>query len=143
MLSEYQLEIADLYNISIGSDKKSVFNFLIKNVLHYENLQLYFRLGLKLKTIHRILEFNQSQRLKPYIESNTHKTIEAEKNKSKDRKALYKLMNNGIYGKTLENFRNRIDVKLVNNEKYCLKCISKPSYTSRKIFDNNLVKVKT
>ena len=44
-----------------------------KYVIHYKNLQLYMRLGLKLKEIHGILEFNQSQCLKPYIEFNTQK----------------------------------------------------------------------
>ena len=39
----------------------------------------------------------------------------------------------------MENLRNRIDVKLINNEKDSLKCISKPSYMTHKIFDNNLV----
>ena len=65
-----------------------------KYVLHYQNLQLYLRLGLKLKKIHRVLEFNQSHWLKLYIEFNTQKRIEAEKNNDKDRKALQKLMNN-------------------------------------------------
>ena len=51
-------------------------------------------------------------------------------------------MNNAIYGKTMENLRNRIDVKLVNNEKDYLKCISKPSYMPRKIFGNNLVAIR-
>ena len=104
MLSEYQLKIADLYNIFIGNVKKLVRNFFDKEkyVLHYENLQLYLRLGLKLKKIHCILEFNQSQQLKSYIEFNTQKRIEAEKNKEIDGKELYKLMNNAIYGKTME-----------------------------------------
>ena len=62
-------------------------------MFHYENLQLYLRLGLKLKKIYRVLEFNQSQWLQPYIEFNTHEIIEAEKNGDKDGKALYKLMN--------------------------------------------------
>ena len=61
---------------------------------HYENLQLYLRLGLKLglklKKIHRELEFNQLQWLKPYTEFNVQKRIEAEKNRGKDGKALYK-----------------------------------------------------
>ena len=51
-------------------------------------------------------------------------------------------MNNAIYGKTVENLRNRIDVKLVNNEKDYLKYASKPSYMSHKIFDNNLVVIR-
>ena len=47
-------------------------------------------------------------------------------------------MTNAVYRKTMENLRNRIDVKLVNNEKDYLKCTSEPSYMSYKIFDNNL-----
>ena len=100
------------------------------------------RLGLKLKKINRILEFNQSQWLKPYFEFNNQKGMEAEKNDDKDRKALYKLMNNAIYEKTMENLRYRIEVKLVNNEKDYLKGISKPIYMSHKIFDNNLVAIR-
>ena len=51
-------------------------------------------------------------------------------------------MNNAIYGKTMENLRIRINVKLVNNEKEFLKCTSKKSYTSHKKFDNNLVSIR-
>ena len=113
-----------------------------KYVLHYENLQLYLRLGLKLKKRYHILEFNQSQWLKPYIEFDTQKRIEAEKNRCRDGKALYKLMNNAVYGKTMENLRNRIDVKLVHNEKDFLQFTSKPSYMLHKIFDENLVVIQ-
>ena len=48
-------------------------------------------------------------------------------------------MNNAVYGKTIEDLRHRIDVRLVNNEKDYLKCTAKPNYMSNKIFDNNLV----
>ena len=63
MLSEYHLKIVDLYNIPITNVKKLVPNFFDKEryALHYENLQLYLRLGLKLKKIHRVLRFYQSQ----------------------------------------------------------------------------------
>ena len=68
--------------------------------------------------MYRIIEFNHSQWLKPYFEFNTQKVIEAEKNDDKDGKALYKLMNNAVHGKTIENLRNRrIDVRIVNNKK--------------------------
>ena len=84
MLSDYQLNIADLYNIPIGNVKKllPIFLFFIlfyfffdkeKCLLHYEYLKLYLKLRLKLKKIHRLLKFNQSQWLKPYIEFNTQK----------------------------------------------------------------------
>ena len=63
MLSEYQLKIADLYNIPFGNVQKLVSNMLDKKkyAIHYENLKLYLRLGLKLKKSHRVLEFNQSK----------------------------------------------------------------------------------
>ena len=51
-------------------------------------------------------------------------------------------MNNAKYGKTMENMRNRVDVKLVNNEKTYSKCTSKAGYMSHKIFDNNLVAIR-
>ena len=141
MLLEYQLKIADLYSIPIGNVSKLVPNLFGKEnyVIRYEKLQLYLRLGLKLKKIHHVLEFNLSQYLKPYIEFNTQKGIETRKTDEKDGKALYKLMNNSIYGKTMENIRKRKDVKVVNNEKEYLKCTSKPNYILHKIFDNNLV----
>ena len=91
-------------------------------MIHYENLWLYLRLRLKLKKIYHVLESNQSQWLKQYVEFNTQERIEAEKNGDKDGKALYKLMNiNAAYERTMENVRNRIDVKLLSNKKDYLK----------------------
>ena len=68
--------------------------------------------------------------------------IEAKKNNVKDVKALYKSMNNAIFGKVKENLRNRINVKLVNNKKSYLKCTLKPKYMQHKIFDNNLAAIR-
>ena len=143
MLSDYQLKIADHYNIPIGNVKKLVPNLFSKEkyVIHYENLKLYSRLGLKLKKKHHVLEFNHSQWLKQYVNFNAQKIIEGEKNEDKDGKALYKLMDNTVHGKTMENLRNRINVKLVNNKKDYLKWASKPSYMSHKILDNDLLAI--
>ena len=69
---------------------------------HYENLQLYLRPGLKLKKIHRVVQFNQSQWLKQHIKLSTEKILEAENNGEEDEKALYKLMNNAVYEKNNE-----------------------------------------
>ena len=89
-MSDYQLKIVDHYNIPIGIVKKLVSNFFNKEkyVIYYEKLKLYLRLGLKLKKIHRILEFKQSQWLKQYVDFNTQKIIEVENNVDKDGKAL-------------------------------------------------------
>ena len=67
-----------------------------KYVIHYENLQLYLRQGLKLKKINHVLEFNQSQ-----SKFNTQKRIEAEKNNDKDKKSLYDLMNDAMENVTM------------------------------------------
>ena len=69
----------------------------------------------------------------------TDKKIEAEKNDHKDEQALHKLMNNPVYGKTMVNLRSRIDIRLVSNEKDCLKWTSKPGYISNKTLENYLV----
>ena len=81
-MSNYQLKIVDHYNIPIGNVKKLVPNVFDKEKyeIHYENLKLYLRLGLKIKKIHDILEFHQSQWLKQYVDFNTQKRIEVEKN---------------------------------------------------------------
>ena len=88
-----------------------------------------------------MLEFNQSQWLKPYVKFHTQRRIEAEKTIDKDGKALYKLTNNAVYGKTMKNVRNRIDITLVSNEKDYLKWTSETTYMSHKIFDNDLVAI--
>ena len=88
MLSDDQLKIADLCSIPTGDVKKLVPNFFDKEkyVIHYENLKLYLRQGLKLKKIHCVLEFNQLQWLKQYIEFDTRKRIKAEKDNNKNGK---------------------------------------------------------
>ena len=70
------------------------------------------------------------------------KNNKSRKNNEKDGETLFKLMNHSTYGKTMENVRNRIEVKLVNNEKDYLVCTPKPSHMSHKIFDNNLAAIR-
>ena len=75
MCSGYCRKIAEKYNISIGLVSKLIPMLKDKTeyVLHYHNLQLYLDLGLKIKEVHRVLEFNQSPWLKLYIDFNTKK----------------------------------------------------------------------
>ena len=140
MLSEYCKKIAAKYNISTGLVSKLVPTLKNKEkyVLHYRDLQLYTDLGLKVTKVHRILEFNQSPWLKKYIDFNTEKRKHAKNSFEKD---FFKLMNNSVFGKTMENLRKRVDVRLVTDEKKLLKLASKPTYVSSKIFNENLVAV--
>ena len=103
-----------------------------KYLIHYENVKLYLRLELKLKK--SSIRIQSITMVKTIYWIQHKKGKEAEKNNDKDGKPLYKLMNNATYGKTMENLRNRIHIKLVDNEKDYLNCASKPSCMSNKIF---------
>ena len=131
MLSKYCLEIADKYEIKVADVKKLILNLGNKTsyVVHYRNLQLYLSLGMKLTKVHRVLKFKQSVWTKKYIDFNTEKRINAANDFKKD---FFKLMINSVYGKTMENLRKRINVRLVNNAKDFLKYTSKPTYITHK-----------
>ena len=109
-----------------------------KYVLHYKNLIQCLDMGLKIKHIHRGIKFVESEWMKPYIDKNTNLRAKAKNNFEKD---FYKLMNNSVFGKTMENIRNRVDVKLVNNKNKLSKLVAKPNFKSCKIFNENLVSV--
>ena len=140
MLSEYCQRIAEKFGITSGQVKKLIPTLANKSkyVLHYRNLQLYRELGLKLTKIYRVLSFNQSPWLKTYIDFNTRQRTNAKNAFEKD---FFKLMNNSVFGKTMENIRKREDIKLVTNEKQLLKMTSKPTFINSKIFNENLVAV--
>ena len=140
MLSGYCKNIAKKYKISTGLVHKLIPTLSNKEkyVLHYRNLQLYTDLGLKITKVHRVLEFNQSPWLKEYIDFNTEKRTNAKNTFEKD---FFKLMNNSVFGKTMENIRKRVDVRLITDKKKLLKMTAKPTYISNKIFNENLVAV--
>ena len=140
MLSDYSRKMAEKFKVSTGLVHKLIptLGKKEKYVLHYRNLQLYLNLGLKLTKIHRVLEFNQSPWLKQYIDFNTQKRTNAKNSFEKD---FFKLMNNSVFGKTMENIRKRFNVKLITNEKKLLKWASKPTYINSKIFNENLVAI--
>ena len=88
--------------------------------------------------VHRILKFKQSDWLKKFVDFNTDKRKNAANEFEKD---FFKLMINSVFGKTMENLRKRICVKLINNAKDYVKCVSRPSFVSQKIFSKNFVAV--
>ena len=131
ILSNYCKKIADEHRIKVGDVKKLIPNLGSKTnyVLHYRDLQLYLSLGTELI---KIQKFKMSHWTKKYIDFNTEKRTNAVNSFEKD---FFKIMINSVYGKTKENLRKRINVRLVNNEKYFLKCTSKSTHIAQKIFD--------
>ena len=131
ILSNYCKEFADWYDIKVGGVKKLILNLNDKkeHVDHYKNLKYYLSLGMKLVKIRKIVSFKQSNRLKSYTDFNAKKRQESN---DEFNKSLYKLMNNCIYGKYIENIRKRINVELINDKRKYLKVVNKPNFVSQK-----------
>ena len=141
-MSEYQHELLDV-GVASSEVEKLVPNLYNKNryVLHYRNLQLYLSLGMRLTKVHRALRFQQSRWMEPYIRLNTELRKKATSGFEKD---LFKLMNNSVFGKTMENLRKRVDVKLVRagEDDRLRRLIASPSYARANIFDNDLAAIQ-
>ena len=145
---EYPKSLHDLHNdyplaperIEVNKIKKLIPSLGDKKkyILHYENLEQYLSSGLKLTRIHRGIKFKESQWLKKYIDLNTElrtaATSEFEKN-------FFKPMNNSVFGKTMENIRNRVDIKLVHDKKRAEKLSAKPNFNHCNIFSEDLVAI--
>ena len=86
---------------------------------------------MKLSKIHKILKFKQRDWFKKYINFNADKRKNVSNKFEKD---FFKLMNNSVFGKTMENLRKRLCVELINNAKDYIRCASRPSFVSQKIF---------
>ena len=93
--------------------------------MHIKSLKQALNHGLKLKKVHRIIEFSQEEWLKPYIDMNTELRKLAKNDFGKD---FFKLMNNSVFGKTMENIRKHGDIKLVTTDKRRSKLVSEPNY---------------
>ena len=96
-----------------------------KYVVRIKSLKQALNHGLKLKKVHRIIKFNQKAWVKPYIDMNTELRKLAKDDFEKD---LFKLMNNAVFGKTMENIRKHRDIKLVTTDKKRNKLVSEPNY---------------
>ena len=145
---EYPTELHDLHNeyplaperLILGKVEKLVpnLNNKTKYVVHHETLKLYLSLGLKLTKIHRAITFREPNWLSKYINMNTNLRTKAKNDFEKD---FFKLMNNSVFGKTMENIRNRVDVRLVNSMEKAQKLIAKPNFHAVSIFSENLIAI--
>ena len=107
-------------------------------VIHYKNLLQCLEMGMKLTAVYRGISFKQSAWMEPYIRKNTELRKCAVNSFEKD---FFKLMNNSVFGKTIENIRKRQNVFLVDNRKTAIKLSSKPNFDRCTIFDKNLIAV--
>ena len=137
MVSQY----AKSFRIRGHSDEKLVPNLYDKShyVLHFRNLKLYTSLGLRVTNIHRVLEFTQSCWLKPYVDLCTANRQKAETEFEKD---LWKLYVNAVYGKSMENLRNRVNVRLIADADKQAKLVAKPTFLNVKIINEDLTMVQ-
>ena len=131
--------MADL-DLTMPNTEKLVFTLEDKEkyVVHYSNLQFYLRQGMRLKKVHRVIEFDQEPWMEPYIKMNTEFRKQAKSDFETD---FYKLMNNSVFGKTIENLRNHVDVKIVRDWETdkILKLLSSPPFDRFAIFGNDMV----
>jgi hypothetical protein len=102
-------------------------------------LKFYLQHGLSLKKVHRAISFKQANFLKPFSDFNTEKRKDAENDFEKD---LFKLMNNSVCGKTMEDVRKRIDFEMVNTPERFQKLGNKPKYKHRHLISEVLVGVE-
>ena len=141
-MSEYQHSLLGIW-VAPTEVEKLVPNLRNKDryVLYYRNLQLYTSLGMRLTKVHRALRFDQSPWMEPYIRMNTEHRKKAASDFEKD---LYKLMNNSVFGKTIENLREWVDVKLVrsNEEDKLRRLIASPAFARAIIFDDDLAAIQ-
>ena len=123
--------------MEINKCKKSVCNLYDKKkyVVHIKSLKQALNQGLKLKKIHRIIEFNQKAWLKPYIDINTEFRKLARNDFERD---LFKLMNNSVFGNTMENIRKHREMKLVTTDKKRSKLVSEPNYHTINLISEDL-----
>ena len=145
---EYPKDLHDLHNdyplaperLKIGGVEKLIPNLWDKEkyIVHHENLKLYEELGLKVKKIHRGIKFREEPWMKSYIELNTRLRANGKNDFDKD---FFKLMNNSVFGKTMENIRNRVYVKLVSERRVAEKLSAKPNFEHVTIFDENLIAI--
>lgn len=135
MLSDYAKSLKEKFDLTTGKVEKLVPNLKNKEkyICDYRNLQLYLSLGLKMGKVHQVISYHQSFWLKEYIDFNTKMRKSANNDFEKD---FYKLMINSVFGKTMENVKNRIDFRLCNDKEKFQKHINDCRFKSSVCYDD-------
>ena len=145
---EYPSELWDSHNdyplapegLNVNGVEKLISHFKPRKnyVIHYRNLRQCLEMGLRVTAVHRGLIFNQSPWMEPYIRKNTELRKTAANSFEKD---CFKLINNSVFGKTIENIRKRQNVLLVDDREKAAKLTTRPNFDRATIFDSNLIAV--
>ena len=124
----------------VGGVEKLISHFKThkKYVIHYRNLRQCLEMGLKIKAVYRGISFDQKPWMEPYIRKNTELRKKAANSFEKD---FFKLMNNSVFGKTIENIRKRQNIFLVDNRAKAAKLVSQPNFQRATIFDRKLIAI--
>ena len=126
--------------INVDGVEKLISHFKPRShyVVHYRNLKQYLEMGMRLTAVYRGISFYESPWMKPYITKNTELRKTAANSFEKD---FFKLMNNSVFGKTIENIRKRQNIILVDDRKKAVKLTTRPNFDRVTIFDRKLVAV--
>ena len=143
---KYPEKLHDLHNgipfmctkMKVNGAEKLIPNLCDKNkyIIHIRALKQAIDHGLILEKIHRCIRFRQSPWMKKYIDFNTRLRTAAKNDFEKD---FYKLMNNSVFGKMMENIRRHRNIKLVNNKEEYLKALMKPNFKSGTLLGDDLM----
>ena len=126
--------------INVNGVEKLISHFKPRKhyVVHYRSLRQCLELVMRVTAVHRGLIFNQSPWIEPYIRKNTELRMTAANSFEKD---FFKLMNNSVFGKTIENIRKRQNILLVDDRSKAAKLTTRPNFDRVTIFDSNLIAV--
>ena len=143
MMSEKQIQLRKRYYGDAEPHNKKLMCTLLpkkKYVVFSETLKYYLERGMKVTKLHRGIRFETKAMLEPYIALNTSERDKAGKDEC--RRAFFKIMNNALFGKTIESVEKRVDIKLLHDMDKARRLAEKPHCINFRLFNENLIGVQ-